>query len=196
MPTAARTRPWHARLLGPPATSVLMGTLGGFPCPPATGFVGQSPPTPTRLLVAGPVPNSLATERGRSVREFYAASESSLSRPRAELAFAKGVSVFQTIPKRECHKSLPLHGIGRRAGGRTCPDRRREELLRPSSDGCQATTESDMGGLARPKSLVRRAGHVLPPLQPSARRSRAPLSRISRSAAPSPYGFSSMAAPS
>ena len=51
------------------------------------GLVGQSPPSPTRLLVAGPVPNSLATDRRRSVREFYAASESSLSRPRAELDF-------------------------------------------------------------------------------------------------------------
>jgi len=68
MPTAARTRPWHAWLLGPYATSVLMGTLGGFPCPPATGIVGQSPPLPTRLLVAGPGPDSLATERGRPVR--------------------------------------------------------------------------------------------------------------------------------
>ena len=48
MPTAARTRPWHARLLGPLASS---------------------------KLLAGPVPNSLATERGRSVRSFYAASE-------------------------------------------------------------------------------------------------------------------------
>jgi hypothetical protein len=134
-----------------------MGTLRGFPCPPATGLVGQSPPSPTRLLVAGPVPNSLATERGRSVREFYAASESSPSRPRAELTFAKEVAVALIAPKLRMSQVLAPARIGRRAGGTRCPDRRREKLLRPSAAGCQATTESDMGAHRAPE-VARPAG--------------------------------------
>ena len=41
--------------------------------------------------------------------------------------------------------------IGRRAGGRTCHGRRREELLRPSAAECQATTESVMGARSTPE---------------------------------------------
>jgi hypothetical protein len=68
------------------------------------------------LLVAGPVPNSLATERGRSVREFYAASESSPPRPRAELAIAKEVAVALTVPELRMSQILAPARIGRRAG--------------------------------------------------------------------------------
>ena len=173
--------------------------------PPAQELVGQSPPSPTRevdacqrprgrghgtlgfwgltrpasgKLVAGPGPDSLATERGRSVRESTRAdpaSEALPVAPRAELASAAGGDgcprcvAWSWIGRLEPRTAVPRvaadlagklsapPGIGRRAGGRMCPDRRRVELLRPSAAGCQATPESDMGA-QRPKSRVGAAG--------------------------------------
>ena len=86
------------------------------------GFWGL--PRPAKL-VAGPVPNSLATERGRSVREFYAASESSPSRPRAELASANGVPIVQRKPDAHVFQKL--------VPSRNRTARRGNEVSRPSA---------------------------------------------------------------
>ena len=59
------------------------------------------------------------------------------------------------VDKRGSLLSVVLRWIGRRAGGRRCPGRWREELLRPSAAECQATTESDMGAL---RALSRSSG--------------------------------------
>ena len=103
------------------------------------------------------------------------ASEALPVAPRAELASAAGGDgcprcvAWSWIGRLEPRTAVPRvaadlagklsapPGIGRRAGGRMCPDRRRVELLRPSAAGCQATPESDMGA-QRPKSRVGAAG--------------------------------------
>jgi hypothetical protein len=46
-PPASQTRPWRAQQPGPKSTG-MMGTLRGFPNPPAKELVGQSPPSSTR----------------------------------------------------------------------------------------------------------------------------------------------------
>ena len=155
--------------------------------PPAQELVGQSPPSPTREvdacqrprgrghgtlgfwgltrpaeLVAGPSPDSLATERGRSVRDSTRAdpaSEALPVAPRAELASSNQVPVTHVARKAQMHLEPAPARIGRRAGGTKCPDRRREELLR-AQRGCQATTESDMGAHRAPE-VARPAGGAL-----------------------------------
>jgi len=58
------------------------------------------------------------------------------------------------------------------------PGRRREELLRPSAAGRQATTESVMGVRSTPEDGRPADGHLLPPLQPSARLRPSPIPRL------------------
>ena len=191
-----------------------METLGGFPILPATGLVGQSPPeahanrrTPTSALRASVArsasgslcdqqswsraPSRLAGARARTLAALaYAASESSLSRPRAELAFATGTALVQagapsTTPSEvgPCTESDGAQGEEHvpTVGVRSCSSRPRPDAKR--------RPRATRARIARPKSLVRRVGHVLPPLQPSARRDRAPLSRMGRCTLATGAGF-------
>ena len=147
MPTAARTRPWHARLLGPYATSDSDGNPGRVPKPSHDADRRAKPADPHAL--AGRWPRSrFAGNRARTLgARLYAASEALPVAPRAELASSNQVPVTHVARKAQTHLEPAPARIGRRAGETKCLDHRREELLRPSADGCQATTESDMGAL-------------------------------------------------
>ena len=110
---------------------------------------------------------------------IYTASEALPVAPRAEIAFATGdapirhgapsTTVLEVGPSTESDGAqgeggVPTVGV-RSCSGRLRPDAKR----RPRTPWTRA---------ARPEAFVRRAGHLPHPLQPSARRSRAPLSRI------------------
>jgi hypothetical protein len=156
MPTAARTRPWHARLLGPYATSDSDGNPGRVPKPSHDADRRAKPADPHAL--AGRWPRSrFAGNRARTLgARLYAASEALPVAPRAELASSNQVPVTHVARKAQMRIEPAPARIGRRAGGTKCPDRRREELLR-AQRGCQATTESDMGAHRAPEVTRRRS---------------------------------------
>jgi hypothetical protein len=184
-----------------------MGTLRGFPCPPATGLVGQSPPSPTRSTVAGPTSGSLARERGRSRRSPSTGGPCLSATPAARAPSLRPRIKFRRPGrslKRESVMSLPLQesdgaqgeesspAVGvRSCSGRPRTDAKRRPrvpwtrvarpLERVGVDGLRPA-EPERGKVWKPSQgfhfNVRRAGNFPHPLQPSARRGRAMLSRM------------------
>ena len=169
--------------------------------PPAQELVGQSPPIPTRLLVAGPGPDSLATERGRSVRDSTPPRKRSRSPRAPSLHLRTRFRSPMWRGKHRCTLSQPLHGSdgaqGERSvptvGVRSCSERSEDAKRRPRVTWARIARPKSRVGVAglRPAeperekvwkpsqgfhSNVRRAGHFVPPLQPFARRARELLS--------------------
>jgi hypothetical protein len=129
---------------GPYATG-LMGTLGGFPNPPAMKLVGQSPPSFHAMTGRWPL-SLLAGTRARTLAALaYAASEPSLPRPHAELAISQEISLpadCGALTSCTPQTDGPLMASSSACGRTGTPRRDVQRCSASFASGCQPLSES------------------------------------------------------